>query len=290
MLLGLLSFVFFLVSIATIFSANAHAGVPFVSLEGYGGIAFNPVAYTAYEKGTDIGPIEVGKPRVGMWDIILPQGSNAIDWTSIGAAMGFNKRLEISYSFETTDLNQLVNIHKTNVGAKVNLLEENAFGLAYLPALSIGGVWKSTNYPAGDIGTSADSSTSFYLVLTKTIKELPIETLISGGVLNSRDEVTGLIGFNTNRAYTFFGNIDFIPATWLALGFEYKQGANYGSSGGNWVDADYYNIHVAYFATTQFSGAVAYAHAGPFSGPGSISASNAKGFGGGTAFSLQYAF
>jgi hypothetical protein len=76
----------------------------------------------------------------------------------------------------------------------------------------------------------------------------------------------------------------------LALGFEYRQGANYGSNGGNWVDADYFDIHAAYLATTHFTGAAAYTYAGALSGPGAINASNPKGFGGGLVFSLQYAF
>jgi hypothetical protein len=269
---------------------DARAGVPFVAIDGYGGIAYNPLAYTVYEKGTEIGPIEVGKPRIGMWDIILPQGADSIDWTSVGAAIGFNKRLELSYSFETTDINTVTNIHKTNLGAKFNLLEENTFGSTFVPAVSIGAVWKSTNYTGGDIGTNADSAMSYYLVLTKTIKELPIETLVSAGVFNSRGEVTGLIGFNGVREFTFFGNVDFIPASWVAVGFEYKQGANFGSDGGNYVDADYYNIHVAYLATSQFTAAIAYAHAGSLSAPGAISTSNPKGFGSGLASSLQFAF
>jgi hypothetical protein len=287
------SFIFLLVFasiLASITTPNARAGVPFVSIDGYGGIAFNPLAYTVFEKGTEMGPIEVGKPRIGMWDIILPQGTNSIDWTSVGAAIAFNNRLELSYSFETTDINAVANIHKTNVGAKISLLDENAFNSSFVPAFSVGAVWKSTNFTGGDIGTDTNNAASFYLVLTKTIKELPVETLISAGVLSSRGEVTGLIGFDSVRKFTFFGNVDFIPVNWLALGFEYKQGADYGSDGGNWVDADYYNIHAAYLVTSQFTTAIAYAHAGSLSAPGAISASNPKGFGSGTVFSLQFAF
>ena len=90
----------------------SHAGVPLNNVEGVGGIAFNPLAYTA---GT---PFEdktlVNKPQFGVWRIRL--NDVKADWTTASIATTFFDRLEVSYGNETIAQSGATNIHKNNIG------------------------------------------------------------------------------------------------------------------------------------------------------------------------------
>lgn len=272
---------------AALSSGVARAGVPLVNLEGQGGIALNPVAYPAWQDGLKVGILEIGKPRIGAWYVNLNDSS--IDWPTVGIAEAFNNRLELSFGYESVAISGVFNAHKENLGAKLLLLEENAFGTRFLPAVSVGSQWKRTTFPVA--GPAKNNGFDFYLVATKLVPELPRPVLLSAGVLSTKGMVNGIIGFNSERKFAFFGNVDIIPLSWLALGFEYKMGANYGAAGGGYVDADYFEVHAAWFVTSDVTFVASYGRAGRKSDPNSpTSKSNPVGFGGGPVISAQYVF
>ena len=87
-----------------------YAGVPLNNLEGVGGIAFNPLAYTAgqpFGEGSDIGKY-ISKGQYGAWYVNLDQPNavthKTVDWTNASAAFTVLKRLELSYGFQDVNL------------------------------------------------------------------------------------------------------------------------------------------------------------------------------------------
>lgn len=141
----------------------ALAGVPLNNVEGVGGIAFNPLAYTAGTNGdaNSFFGENISKPQIGLWNIHLHE--KGIDWTTFGVAETFFKRVELSYGHETVDFTNSKTINKDNFGAKVLLLSEGDI----LPAISIGGVFKNTTQ---ELLNSSNSGADYYLVGTKLIK------------------------------------------------------------------------------------------------------------------------
>lgn len=263
-----------------LFSSVAQAGAPFVNLEGVGGVAFNPLAYPAAtpgEEGYKLGPVEVAKPRIGGFYVNL--NDTDIDWTTMGIATSFNNRVEVSFGYELVAIGGLTtNTHKENIGAKLVLLNENSFGTNFLPAVSVGSIWKKTTFPA-PAGGNQDGF-DFYLVATKLITQTPMPVLLSAGVLSTEGHVNGVLGFDDNRKGIFFGNIDVFPTSWLIAGFEYKQGPDYGA----YKDADYYDIHAAWVVNKNLTLIGAYVNGGD------RNSSRFNGLGGGPVISAQYSF
>jgi len=261
-----------------------HAGVPLNNLEGIGGIAFNPLAYTAgqpFGEGSEVGKF-ISKGQYGAWYINLDQPNavthKTVDWTNASAAFTALKRLELSYGFQNVNLNGVANIHKSNIGAKASLITENQGGLNYIPAVSVGAIYKDTNYTGAHLNHAWD----YYLVATKLVKEAPKPVLLSAGVLSSKGIVTGVLGFDDRRDETFFANVDVLPLSNLAVGYEFKRGASYS----DWHDANYYDLHAAWFATANLTLVAAFVHAGDNTkGPAA-----GFGLGKGIVLSTQYAF
>ncbi len=269
----------------------AYGGVPLVNLEGVGGVAFNPLAYTAATFSKDDGQGTVAKPRFGTWYVNLKDAN--VDWSTIGVADTFYKRVELSYGYESVNigsklfaLNQPLgglsqNIHKSNIGAKALLLEENSFDTKFVPAVSVGTIYKHTDFDVAKLGNDKDNNGfDFYAVATKLIPELPRPVLLSAGVLSTRGQVNGILGFNDKRDTVFFGNVDILPLDNVALGFEYKQGAQFN----DFKNDNYWNAHAAWFANKNLSLVLAYTDAGDRRSPTKV------GLGGGTVVSAQYEF
>jgi hypothetical protein len=251
------------------------AGVPLNNLEGVGGIAFNPLAYPA---GTSFDPNETSfanifsKPQFGAWYVHL--GETHIDWTTFGVAETFFKRLELSYGHETIALEAADNIYKNNFGAKLLVIEESDV----IPAVSVGAIWKNTTFDVPD-GVD-DSGTDYYVVATKLIKNLPAPVLLSGGILSTQGQTTGVLGFSEDRDETFFGNIDVIPLENVAVGFEYKQGAQFD----DFKNANYWDAHAAWFVNKNLTLVAAYVDSGDEESTSKV------GLGDGVVFSIQYQF
>lgn len=258
----------------------AQAGVPFVGLDGTGGVAFNPLAYLA---GTPTEGSFIAKPTFGAWHV-SGLADSKIDWSTYGLATSLGKRVEVSYGYETVDIEKVQNIHKNTIGAKLLVVNENAGG-AWVPAVSVGVKRKSTSYAAATKKDSFD----YYAVATKLITQTGAPLLLSVGLQSTQEQVTGVIGFNNERALIYFGNVDVIPVSWLALGAEYRTGPDYGAAGGHYKDANYFNLHAAYLASKQFSLALAYVNTGTNTFNGGKSGSS-LGFGDGFVLSAHYAF
>ena len=277
---------------ASVLSASAaYAGVPLNNLQGVGGIAFNPLAYTAgqpWDGGeTNVFNGIVSKPQVGGWYVNLSDSD--INWFAIGTALTFAERLEVSYGYGFTDAKKYgdKSIDSNNLGAKLRILDENAFETQWVPAIAVGAVYKHTNTDlASAFGLDKDGF-DYYAVASKLVKETPIPVLLSGGILYSDEVVNGVIGHG-HYDVSYFANIDVLPSENIAVGFEYKSGVDAETSGIR--NHDYYDGHVAWFVTPQLTLVGAYAYTGDkdrFYRDG-----NPKnlGFGSGLVLSVQYQF
>jgi hypothetical protein len=263
-------------ALSLLFSATAGAGVPLNGLQGDGGIAFNPVAFPAGTYAEDGQPVSA--PQVGAWYVRL--GSADIDWAAASAAFSVAKRLELSYGYGWIDANRYgddsVSTH--NLGAKLAVLPDGAFGQAWLPAVSVGGIYKHTDAAtAGALGLGKDGA-DFYAVASKLVGAAPVPVLLSGGVALSDEVVEGVVGHG-DYGFGWFANLDLIPVPWLAVGGEWKSG----------IDADkvrnhdYYDLHAAWFATKSLTLVAAYVDTGSKSG-------SRLGVGDGFVLSAQYQF
>ena len=277
---------------ASVLSASAaYAGVPLNNLQGVGGIAFNPLAYTAgqpWDGGeTNVFNGIVSKPQVGGWYVNLSDSD--INWFAIGTAITFAERLEVSYGYGFTDADKYgdKSIDSNNLGAKLRILDENAFETQWVPAIAVGAVYKHTNTDlASAFGLDKDGF-DYYAVASKLVKETPIPALLSLGILYSDEVVNGVIGHG-HYDVSYFANIDVLPSENIAVGFEYKSGVDAETSGIR--NHDYYDGHVAWFVTPQLTLVGAYAYTGDrdrFYRDG-----NPKnlGFGSGLVLSVQYQF
>jgi hypothetical protein len=291
-----------LLFVALSFSAQAlWAGPPLVNLEGVGGVAFNPLAYPADSTGdkthlasgkTDI----LGEPRFGSWYVNLHQpAAGGIDWSAIGAADTLFKRLEVSYGYEAVAVAGFATVHKSNLGAKLLLVPENALGTKFIPAVSAGLVYKSSSGISGpvkfDIGNAAfggpgskSIGTDYYVVATKLITQLPRPVLLSGGLLLTDGYATGVLGYDKTHRGTGFGNVDIVWPLGFATGFEYEQGAKFGEVAKAYRNPNYWDVHLAWFATPNISAVLAYVNAG------SVKSTDYFGLGEGTVLSLQHTF
>jgi len=261
---------------ASLAASAARAGVPLNGLQGTGGIAFNPVAFTAGTYADD--DQLVSTPQFGAWYTRL-DGAD-IDWAAASAALSLAKRLELSYGYGWTDANQYGDdsISTHNLGLKLNVLPDGAFDLGWLPAVSVGGVYKHTDSATADaLGLDKDGA-DFYAVATKLVANDVLPFLVSAGVQASDEVVNGVVGHG-DYGFGWFANLDLIPVSWLALGAEYKSG----------IDADkvenhdYYDLHAAWFATPKLTLVGAYVDTGSKSG-------SRLGVGDGFVLSAQYQF
>lgn len=288
---------FFTLVLATL---SSFAGVPLNDFQGSGGLGYNPLAYLAgtYSKpeGTNsenkLDQI-ISRPQVGAWEIAFHEVG--VDWTSLSTSFSIARRLELSYAYGlvhgvdgATGTKGLINdpyINTHTIGAKAAVFDENAFGTTYLPAISVGTRWKYTDSKLATDGLGLDDSGfDFYAVATKLVTALPVPVLLSAGVEDSDSFVYGIAGHN-DYGVSPFGSITLIPFKQLAVGFEYKGGADVGDGFGN---HDYYNVHAAWFATDKLTVVAAYGWTGhEYAKDGRL---DDFGLGDAAVLSLQYQF
>ena len=269
---------------------SAEAGVPLNNVQGTGGIAFNPLAYTAGKpwEGGETNSLNgiISKPQVGTWYAGLFDAS--INWYALGAAVTVVDRLEISGGYGGIDAHKYGDhsINTYNVGAKLRFLDENAFDTSWVPALAVGGVYKYTDSKTvGALGLDHDGFDG-YIVASKLVTQTPIPVLLSVGGLLSDEVVNGIVGHN-DYGVAAFANIDLIPVEQVAIGFEYKQGVHVGDGISN---HDYFDGHVAWFVTEQLTLVGAYAYTGDKDRFYRDGKTDRLGVGGGLVLSVQYQF
>ena len=263
-------------------ASSAFAGPPLTNIEGVGGVAFNPLAYVANPIGTDetgmLSSTAVSKPNIGAWHISLPDSD--INWESVGFNMSFFNRLELGYSHEFVDIDAIPGtIDKNNFSAKLNLLTENSFDMAYMPAISVGVIHKDTSFD----GASDDNDQDYYVVATKTLTNLPVPVILNAGVLSTKGYVRGVLGFGADRDEAFFGNIEIVPIDNVIVGWEYAQGTTVDAGASTHA---MWEAHVAWMIN-DLTLVASYANTGS---ENLYSSSSASAFGDGWVISSQYAF
>lgn len=280
----------FALATLAITGATLHAAVPLNNLQGTGGIAFNPLAYTAglpwdYVSTSNLNGI-VSAPQVGAWYVNLNDAD--INWYAGSAALTFFDRLEVSYGYGYINARKYgdKSIETHNLGAKLRILDENAFDQAWIPAVAVGGVYKHTDSKTVDALGLDNYGFDAYIVATKLITQTPVPVLVSGGVLYTDEVVNGVVGHNDYDT-VFFGNIDVLPAENVAIGLEYKQGARVGDGIRN---HDYYDGHVAWFVTKKLTLVAAFVETGDKDKFYRRGSAKNLGVGSGLVLSVQYQF
>ena len=288
-------------TLAAAASSTLTAGVPLNNLQGTGGIAFNPLAYTAGLPWDDDGggdstnavektdsPLNgvVSRPQLGAWYVNLNDAG--INWWAASAALTFANRVEISggYGFVNAHKYGDKSINTYNLGAKVRFLDENSFDTAWIPALAVGGVYKYTDSRTVEALGLDDDGFDAYVVATKLITQTPVPVLLSAGLLLSDEVVNGVVGHNDYDVVAF-GNIDVLPAENIAIGVEYKQGVDAGDGIRN---HDYWDAHVAWFVTKRLTLVAAFAETGDKDKFYRKGSAKNLGVGSGAVFSIQYQF
>ena len=271
-------------------ACSLFAGVPLNNLQGTGGIAFNPLAYTAGQPweggGTNSLDEVASKPQLGAWYVNLNDAG--VNWWAGSAALTFAKRLEVSagYGFVNAHKYGDKSINTYNLGAKAKLLDENAFDTSWVPAIAVGGVYKYTDSRTVDaLGLDKDGFDA-YIVASKLVKETPVPVLLSAGLLLSDEVVNGVVGHN-HYDVVAFGNIDVLPAENVAIGLEYKQGVDAGDGIRN---HDYWDGHVAWFVTKKLTLVAAFAETGDKDKFYRRGSTKNLGVGSGLVLSAQYQF
>ncbi len=277
----------------------AHASVPLNNLQGAGGIAFNPLAYTAgrpwngADGGDSTNGVErsalngiVSRPQVGAWYVSLSDAD--INWGAFGAAFTVADRLELSAGYELVNAKKYgdKSINKYNLGAKLRLLDENAFDTPWVPAIAVGGIYKYTDSRTVDALNLDHDGFDAYAVASKLVTQTPWPVLLSAGLLYTDEVVNGVVGHN-HYDVVAFGNIDVLPASNIAIGLEYKQGARVGDGIRN---HDYYDGHVAWFVNDSLTLVAAFVETGDKDKFYRHGSAKKLGVGSGFVLSAQYQF
>ena len=274
------------------------AGVPLNNLQGAGGIAFNPLAYTAGrpwsgDGGDGTNSVEkssldgiVSRPQVGAWYVSLNDAK--IDWGAFGAAFTFADRLEVSAGYELVNARKYGDrsINKYNLGAKLKLLDENSFDTSWVPAVAVGGIYKYTDSKTVDALKLDDDGFDAYVVASKLITQTPVPVLVSAGALYTDEVVNGVVGHN-HYDLVAFANVDVLPAENIAIGVEYKQGARVGDGIRN---HDYWDGHVAWFVNERLTLVAALVQTGDKDKFYRHGSAKDLGVGSGLVLSAQYQF
>jgi hypothetical protein len=220
--------------------------LPFHTIEGYGGGAITPMAYL------------VNPPKKGDW-FGLPSAafSNVIagkkNLQAFTVTENLFGRIEFGYGLNRLGLGTLpgnigdatgVDIGRSDVwmhnfNVRGLLLEENAFGTKWLPALTAGahfkinnGINSIDNRLAGalsSIGYDSPWGIDYTLTASKTLLgewtfNRPL--IVTGGLRNSEASNLGFLGFGGDRHTTFEGSVAYIPADWLLVAYEFRQKGN----------------------------------------------------------------
>ena len=256
----------------------ASGGVPLNSLDGTGGIAFNPLAYTSGLKieGNDW----ITKPQVGAWYVKLSDSD--IEWSSYSLSVSVANRVELSYAYNLVNAKKYGdnNIQANTLGLKVKLLDENSFDTNWVPAVAVGVKYRHTDSNTTEALNLDHSGVNYYIVATKLITQLPYPVLVSAGIQRSDEVVYGVVGHN-HYGTGVFANLDVLPSENVAIGVEYRQGLKVGDDIEN---SDYWNAHVAWFVTKQLTLVGAYVNTGDKDKKDKL------GVGDGFVLSAQYQF
>jgi len=221
--------------------------LPFHTIEGYGGGAITPMAYLVNpgKKGTIF-----GLPAAAFSNVVAGE-KNLQAFTFTETLFG---RVELGYAVDRFGTGTLghdiqkatgvdaidddaVWLHNFNIRGL--LLEENSFGIPFLPAITggvhfkvndgIGSVNRKLGGALSSIGYESASGVDYTITASKTIVDkltFNRPLIVSAGLRNSSASQLGFLGFGDDRSWTFEGNVAYLPTNWLLVAYEFRQKAN----------------------------------------------------------------
>jgi len=182
-----------------------------LGLEGPTGVFVTPLAYTLKSPSNNI-----GLPSVGYH--FLDAGSVIGYFSKVSVTDGAFNRIEFGYTRDIHQnpgdlaLSQLWHGGFDIVHAKVNIIRENSFNRAWMPAISGGFLARmDVRNVGGAINGKDTHNEDAYIVATKTItqtKGMPI--LLSGGYRGTNAELYGMAGNATRFQARAFGAAAFV--------------------------------------------------------------------------------
>lgn len=277
-------------------AGSTQAAPPLSNPEGAGGCALNPFAYVV---GAGKGRT-VSNPQLGIWNIGLTETD--INWTGASVNVSLMDRVELGYGHEFIDIPSLPlvgnidgNVDKDNISIKVNLVPEGFKDMAFVPAVSAGLIWKTTDINFEFVTPRDTSSVDYYLVATKMIGGLPVPVILNAGLLSTNALARGVLGYGDERDIAFFGNIETVVMKKFIVGWEYEQGTDVGKafkgSDTKYGTNSMWEAHVAYMHNENLMLVGSYAYTGDKDKLAKALAGGGRfGFGGAYVVTLQYAF
>jgi len=211
------SIVFSSLILALALAAAQHARAQGLGYEGPTGVFVTPLASVAASPANGL-----GKPAVAYH--FLAGGNVVGDFSTVSVTEGFAKRFEVGYTSEIhAGSDNLANgsgglpwqFNFSIVHGKANLLPENYGKRNWVPAISVGAIYRFDDNEAGDgnndsalsSGSQTNNNADFYVVGTKVITQISkkVPVLISGGVRGTNAELWGLGGNAPNYQARAFG-------------------------------------------------------------------------------------
>jgi hypothetical protein len=226
---------FFVLVLATPFARAQSLGY-----EGPTGVFVTPLASTASSPANGF-----GKPVVGYH--FIAGGDTLGDYQTVSVTEGFAKRYEFGYTSEfhagSNQLPQETSYYYQGfqiVHGKANLVEENAGKTKWVPAISVGAIYRFNDHQlydgsqwssGGKNYQQTSSNVDFYVVGTKVftgIKKVPV--LFNAGLRGTNASLWGLAGNAPGYSARGFGALAFIftlpNKSTLILGSEAAQQPN----------------------------------------------------------------
>ena len=265
-------------------SAAAEKGppLPLHQIEGNGGI-FSTLSAYLVNPPRDGAPL--GRPSIGGAYVDLGNGRNLEALTLTETPWD---RLELGYGYERLNLGDLpqaiqnatpysisehaVELH--NFNARLALLKEGEFDLAWLPAVTFGvhykintsvdDINKELRGALAGIGINDNSGVDYTLYATKLFKTLPFPVLVNVGVRETEAAHLGLLGFTDHYSANFEGSVGVFLTDRLILAAEYRQKPNDYKAIPGLIKAedDWWTVDLAYVVSNHFTVAVGYGHFG----------------------------
>ncbi len=194
------------------------------------------------------------------------------DFQSAGLSIGFFDRLELSYShqnFNTNEIGAALGLgadyaFKQDVfGAKVKLAGDLVFGDPMMPAIAIGAQYKNSNNDAvvRAMGAKDDKGVDYYVSASKLF--LSHSILASATLRATKANQIGLLGFggDQNSSYSLQaeGSLAWQLSRRFAIGGEYRTKPN---NLGIAREDDWFDLFGTYAFNKHLTAAVAYADMG----------------------------
>jgi hypothetical protein len=195
-----------------------------LNYEGSTGIYVTPLAYTATSPAKGL-----GRPSIAYHFLAL--GSMVGDYSTFSVTEGFAKRFEVGYTSamhsgksqlgsdlaHPASLGQGTNHDFSIINGKANIIPENAFKTKWVPAISVGGVFRfndhnlfngGLSYP-DTYGQQNTRNGDVYVVGSKTITQIckHVPVLFSAGLRGTDASLWGFAGNAPNMTVRSFGSL-----------------------------------------------------------------------------------